>query len=134
MKFGLTFLLVVRITSAKAPLVGYFGCGEIPSPEPEATMNDTPTKVVISNGLRNFVSGGGTLGIRGVEGETGQLNWDVVAVSSDGEVFNVLEFRQGRQRRLLTPSTAFSFLSRHHPEASRITIPARPGLTCFVEP
>lgn len=58
-------------------------------------MSDTPIKVLLSNGVRNFLSGGGQIGLKGQEDATGRLYWIVVARSLDGATFHVLETRNG---------------------------------------
>lgn len=94
-------------------------------------MNDTPAKVLISNAVRHFLSWGGQLGLKGAEDARGRLHWVVVARGQDGVVYDVLESRTGKPRRLLTPSAAFRYVARYHPEAESICLPLKKGGICF---
>ena len=94
-------------------------------------MSDTPIKVLLSNGVRNFLSGGGQIGLKGQEDATGRLYWIVVARSLDGATFHVLETRHGTPRRLITPSAAYHYLARYFPDADHVCIPTKRDSTCF---
>lgn len=96
-------------------------------------MIDTPIRVLLTNGVRNFLRGGGQLGLEGTDDATGQLYWIVVARSLDGEVFYVLKSRTGTHRRLLTPSAAYHYLARYFPDADHFCIPTKRNRICFVE-
>lgn len=79
-------------------------------------------KVIASNAVRSFVSGGGTLRFVAVE-QDGAKRWAVVAVSAEGEELPVMLSHALAPKLLHSPSAVHSYHRKICPHEPAVLIP-----------
>lgn len=89
-------------------------------------MKKQRAQILTSSGLRNFISGGGRLRFKPIEGERGTIWWEMYGVFEDGAELPVYDIRYGTPRVVKTVRGLVQTARLYHPDLTEITVPVFP--------